>query len=162
MSKVFLGLGSNLGDRHHHISTAISVLKLNNEIEVTKESSIYETEPYGYINQPNFLNMVVEINTTLSPMGLLNFVNDIEAKLGRKRLIHWGPRTIDIDILLYDGMIIKNEVLEVPHPYIMKRLFVLVPLAEIYSGDIPGKSLTIKQYIDELDQKEGALKKWKV
>jgi len=160
MSQVFLGLGSNLGNRLEYITKAIQLMEEHPEIQFVRQSSVYETEPFGYKEQPDFLNMVIEISTTLSPIDLLDYIHLVENQLGRKRTIRWGPRTIDIDILLYDGKMIKSEKLQVPHPYLTKRLFVLIPLAEIYNGIIPGESLPIDKIIDSLEQREGVVKEW--
>jgi len=126
---VFLGLGSNLGDRGENIKKAIEYLE--SKIRIEKVSSIIETEPYGFVDQPKFLNCVLKGTTVLSPFELLEFVLDIENKMGRKRLFKWGPRNIDIDILFYDDCVIDTENLKIPHPELHKRLFVLEPLCEI-------------------------------
>lgn len=101
-------------------------------------------------NRMIFLNIVIEINTSILPSDLLVTVNEIEDKLGRKRVIHWGPRTIDIDILLYGNEVIQLENLKIPHPQMNKRLFVLIPLLEIYKGKIPGEVKTIPELISSL------------
>ncbi|OEG00320.1 2-amino-4-hydroxy-6-hydroxymethyldihydropteridine diphosphokinase [Vulcanibacillus modesticaldus] len=160
MIQVFLGLGSNIGDRYQNMKEAILTLNGHKSIELIKESSIYETEPFGLKEQPDFLNMVIEINTILSPEELLEYIHEIEHKLGRKREVHWGPRTIDIDILLYGDKIIRSQNLQVPHPYLSQRLFVLVPLSEIYKGGIPGEELSIEQLIKRLDSSENEVKLW--
>lgn len=131
MSKkvIFLGLGSNLGDRQKNIQMAIEYLK--EKIEVEKISKIVETEPYGYTDQPKFLNCCLMAKTELLPTDLLDFVLGVEEKMGRKRLFKWGPRNIDIDILFYDAEIINQENLKIPHPELHKREFVLLPLIEI-------------------------------
>jgi len=126
---VFLGLGSNLGDRHENIKKAIEHLK--DKVRIEKVSSIIETEPYGFVAQPKFLNCVLKGTTLLSPFELLELVLEIENKMGRKRLFKWGPRNIDIDILFYDDCVIDTEKLKIPHPELHKRLFVLEPLCEI-------------------------------
>ncbi len=162
MNQVFLSLGSNIGNRLENIKEAITLLVSHPEINLIKESSIYETEPFGYTEQSDFLNMVINISTGLTPLQLLEYIQDIEGRLGRTREIHWGPRTIDIDILLIDDKIIKNKKLQVPHPYITKRLFVLVPLIEIYEGNIPGESLAINDLINRLEEKEGVIKLWEI
>lgn len=156
---VYLGLGSNLGDRQKYLQKAVEYIQ-KSAIELVAESSIYETSPIGYTEQPNFLNMVVKIKTILEPNELLLFIQKIEAKLHRKRKIHWGPRTIDIDILLIDHYVIHTENLIVPHPSMIERLFVLIPLAEIYGGQIPGETAKIKDIIKELGNEEG-IKRWK-
>ncbi|ADQ08104.1 2-amino-4-hydroxy-6-hydroxymethyldihydropteridine pyrophosphokinase [Caldicellulosiruptor hydrothermalis 108] len=126
---VFLGLGSNLGNRHENIKRAIEHLK--DKIIIEKISSIIETQPYGFVDQPKFLNCVLKGTTMLSPFELLEFVLGIENKMGRIRLFKWGPRNIDIDILFYDDCVIDTENLKIPHPELHKRLFVLEPICEI-------------------------------
>lgn len=161
MKDVFLGLGSNLGDRLKMLQMAIKFLSDNPYIAIINKSTVYETEPVGYIEQPNFLNMVIEIKTSLEPLTLLKYINKVEKKLNRKRDIHWGPRTIDIDILLYDKDIIKNEKLKIPHPLMSQRLFVLIPLAEIYSGEIPEEDYSISQLIELQKKNQHSIKKYK-
>ena len=119
MNKVILGLGSNIGNRESFLCEAIKSLDRRSDIKVIQCSSIYETEPYGPVEQSAFLNMVVEINTSLAPIELLKVTQSIEQDLKRERLIKWGPRTIDLDILLYADKIIETEELSVPHPEIM-------------------------------------------
>ena len=127
----YLGLGSNLGDRIKNLELAISAISEHPEILVHAVSSFYETEPMGYQDQDWFINQVIQIDTTLSPDELLTEIRKIENALGRKRRIKWGPRTMDIDILLYGDMVIESSILTIPHPLLTKRLFVLIPLAEI-------------------------------
>ena len=126
---ILLGLGSNIGNREENILTALQLL--SKVVKILKISSIYETEPVGFKNQPKFLNVVVSIDTKLLPQELLANCLEIEAAMGRKRLIHWGPRLIDIDILTYNKLNIDEENLKIPHPYIGERKFVLIPMAEI-------------------------------
>ena len=134
MAKVFLSIGSNLGDREGNISKAIFFLNQHAHIRVLEVSSIIETKPYGYVNQPDFLNGAILIETDMSPSVLLVQLQQIEHKLKRKRGIKWGPRTIDLDILFYDGLIIDQEGLKIPHAELHKRFFVLKPLSEL-AGD---------------------------
>ncbi|MFZ5969376.1 MAG: 2-amino-4-hydroxy-6-hydroxymethyldihydropteridine diphosphokinase [Bacillota bacterium] len=131
MAKAYLGIGGNIGDRMKNIEETISMLKSHGEIEVIRISSVYETEPVGYVDQDAFLNIVVEIGTTLDPYDLLDYCHVIEGTLKRERLIRWGPRTIDVDILLYEGFISDDEKLIVPHPRMLERAFVMIPLYEI-------------------------------
>ena len=126
-----IGLGSNIGDREDYLKKAVQMLDKHAEVDVIKLSSLYETEPYGPVQQSHFLNLVIEIQTELSPLKLLSYTQSIEKALNRVREVHWGPRTIDLDILLYDNIKMKTEVLTIPHPELAKRLFVLVPLNEI-------------------------------
>jgi len=126
----YIGIGSNLGDRKENCFRAVQLLKENN-ISVLKESSLYETEPWGVKDQPKFINMVVMLETTKTPMELLNTLKSIESKMGRRPSKRWGPREIDLDILLYGDMIVDEEELKIPHPLLEKREFVLIPLSEI-------------------------------
>lgn len=130
MKTVYLGLGSNLGDRKANIEAALERLNQGG-IEVRRQSRLYETAPRDFVDQPWFLNMVAECETDLLPATLLKRVLRIEADLGRRRTRHKGPRVIDIDILLYAGAVIDTEDLKVPHPSMMQRRFVLEPLAEL-------------------------------
>ncbi len=131
MKKVYLSLGSNLGNKKGFIDTSIESLDSHDQIQVTRSSSYYKTEPIGYANQDWFLNIVLEIKTHLTPYALLDYCNSIEGKLNRKRGIRWGPRTIDIDILLYEKLTIDENKLTIPHPRMHQRAFVIIPLQEI-------------------------------
>jgi 2-amino-4-hydroxy-6-hydroxymethyldihydropteridine diphosphokinase len=140
----FLGLGSNIGDKYKHLLDAILLLEEYKVIKVIKKSSFYETAPIGYTKQDSFINMVIKIETNLVPQELLKTVNEVEATLLRKRVIRWGPRTIDIDILFYDNLKINEIDLIIPHPRISERKFVIVPLLEIDSDMmIDGKNLKV-------------------
>ncbi len=130
MPTAYIGIGSNLGSREENCGKAISLLEANN-IKITKRSSMIETEPWGIEDQPKFINMAVEIETALSPEELLKLLKKIETVIGREPTVRWGPRIIDLDILLYDDLILKTPELEIPHPQISERGFVLKPLAEI-------------------------------
>jgi 2-amino-4-hydroxy-6-hydroxymethyldihydropteridine diphosphokinase len=127
---VYLSLGSNLGDRAAQIEKALSRLG-EKCVRIVKRSSFYETEPVEFLDQGWFLNIVVEAEAELTPSELLNVILDVEKELGRERIIKSGPRTIDIDILLFDANTIHTEELEIPHPRMTERKFVLVPIAEI-------------------------------
>lgn len=129
--KAYLGIGGNIGDTKGNIERVIELLERNAEIKVTKNSSFYETEPVGYTDQDWFLNIVTEIETTLEPFDLLRYCQFIENELKRERLIRWGPRTIDVDILLYEDFISDVEELIVPHPRMTERAFAMIPLYEI-------------------------------
>jgi 2-amino-4-hydroxy-6-hydroxymethyldihydropteridine diphosphokinase len=132
-SIVYISLGTNVGDRENYLKEAIESLKQHPSMQLESVSSIYETDPVGYIDQPNFLNLVVKIFTSLSPQELLEVTQTIENELGRKREIRWGPRTIDLDILLYNHENIETDQLRIPHPRMFERSFVLIPLKEINS-----------------------------
>ncbi|MBQ9609234.1 MAG: 2-amino-4-hydroxy-6-hydroxymethyldihydropteridine diphosphokinase [Lachnospiraceae bacterium] len=127
----YLGIGSNMGDKEGYLDYAVDQLNKDEYIIVNKISSYIETEPYGDVEQENFLNACLEIETLYSPGELLSVINDIEQSAGRKRIIHWGPRTLDIDILLYNKDIIMEENLKIPHADMTNRRFVLEPLCEI-------------------------------
>ena len=128
--QVYLALGSNLGDRLAQLRAAVRELS-SSAITPTRISSIYETEPVDYLDQPWFLNCVVEAETALAPAALLDALSAIEIKMGRERTIAKGPRSIDLDMLLYDSETIATPRLQVPHPRLHLRRFVLVPLAEL-------------------------------
>lgn len=129
-ARAFLGLGSNLGDRAGMLSAALRLLA-GRDLRIVRTSCVYESPPWGKTDQPAFLNQVVEIETTLSPQGLLARCREVEERLGRVRRERWGPRTIDIDILLYGDRQIDTPDLVVPHAELRRRAFVLVPLAEL-------------------------------
>jgi 2-amino-4-hydroxy-6-hydroxymethyldihydropteridine diphosphokinase len=129
----YIALGSNMGDRESCMMTALDLLKEDKDrIHLIDISNIYETAPVGYTDQGSFLNMVCRILTSFDPLELLSALQKIETKLGRKRLIRWGPRTLDLDLLLYDEIEICSETLTVPHPRMFERAFVLVPLRDVY------------------------------
>jgi 2-amino-4-hydroxy-6-hydroxymethyldihydropteridine diphosphokinase len=130
LKTVYLGLGSNLGDRAATLSAAMQNLD-SPELRLMRASGLYETEPMGLKEQPWFLNQVGEFETTLFPRQLLQRTKKIENELGRKRGVRNGPRTLDIDILLYGSAIVRSEELEIPHPRFRERRFVLAPLAEL-------------------------------
>ena len=129
--RCFIGLGSNLGDRQRHIEDAIERLRNVPGVAVVRVSSLIETTPVGGAPQGNYLNGVVEIETTLWPRKLLKRLQEIENALGRVRAERWGPRTIDLDILLCGDEIVREPELTIPHPLMHERAFVLGPLAEI-------------------------------
>ena len=126
---VFIGLGSNLGDRSDFLKKAINALAP--EVVLLQASSVYQTPPWGYTDQPPFLNQVIKAQTGLEPNALLKKLKKIEKELGRLENFHYGPRCIDLDILLYDDLICQSDSLTIPHPEMAKRAFVLVPLIEI-------------------------------
>jgi len=136
MVRSFLGLGSNLGDRLTHLRQAYRALRSSAGIHDPAPSPVYETAPVGFTEQPPFLNMVVGCNTTLAPEALLALALDIEGRLGRRRTIRWGPRVIDLDLLWYGGQEVRTAELTVPHPRLLERAFVLVPLADL-APDLP-------------------------
>jgi 2-amino-4-hydroxy-6-hydroxymethyldihydropteridine diphosphokinase len=155
---VYLSLGSNIGDREAFLAAACQKLSAQPGVKLICSSSLYETEPVGYRDQGWFLNQVVEVRTTLRPGQLLAVIHEIENKLGRKRLIRWGPRVIDLDILLYDSLSIETEDLVIPHPRIYERSFVLVPLQEIAPDLVHPDGLTTREHL-KLLQEGGAAEK---
>ena len=158
MVQAYLGLGSNIGDRKQQLLKAIDLIGNIKGIKVTKQSSIYETAPIGYTDQPNFLNLCFEIETELSPQQLLKHCLDIEQQLHRVREIRWGPRTLDIDILLYSDNIIETDNLSIPHPRMQERAFVLIPLNDIASDK---KDPRLNQKIHDLVFPDDTVKKYK-
>jgi 2-amino-4-hydroxy-6-hydroxymethyldihydropteridine diphosphokinase len=153
---VYLGLGSNVGDREEYIEQSVFLLEKNPSITVTRRSTNYETEAEGGGDQPPFINAAVEIKTTLTPHKLLEICQEIESALGRERELEWGPRTIDIDILLFGGQIISDDKLQIPHPLMHERLFVLKPLREIAPNAIhPVLEKTVESLFDEKKAEAG-------
>ncbi|HET7657945.1 MAG TPA: 2-amino-4-hydroxy-6-hydroxymethyldihydropteridine diphosphokinase [Bacillales bacterium] len=154
--KTYIALGANVGDRLDSLHQALLMLDENPEIHVNRLSSIYETDPVGYTDQPNFLNMVAEVSTTLSPLDFFHITSTVETQLGRERTVRWGPRVIDLDILLYDNLRMETDLLQIPHPRMVERAFVLIPLAEINPElRIPDQQSTIADYISQISDKEG-------
>jgi 2-amino-4-hydroxy-6-hydroxymethyldihydropteridine diphosphokinase len=150
-TRVFLSLGTNLGDRKGNLESILALLPP--KVQVLQTSSIYSTEPWGYSDQPDFLNQVLLAETELDPFELLSFVKEIEKKVGREPTFRYGPRMADIDIILYGNQIVDSEELQVPHPRFQERSFVLVPLAEISPElQIPGSNRTVGELLEELDQ----------
>ncbi|MFC3419237.1 2-amino-4-hydroxy-6-hydroxymethyldihydropteridine diphosphokinase [Salinicoccus hispanicus] len=152
MAVVYLGLGSNLGDRRENLESAIHRLEDHESIEVVRRSSILETAPYGKTDQPDFMNMCIMIETRVSPLDLLEIVLSVEHDMGRVRKEVWGPRTIDIDILLYEDLELSLDDLCIPHAEMHNRAFVLEPLSEIAGDAIhPGFGKTIETLRQDLE-----------
>lgn len=133
---IYIALGSNLGDRLKNIERACHLMESSN-IKILKASPIYLTKPYGFVDQPDFFNCVVEVQTRLSPFQLLDTLLEIERAMGRVRERKWGPRTIDLDIILYGNLVLKTEKLTIPHYDLVNRQFVLRPLLDIADVDHP-------------------------
>jgi 2-amino-4-hydroxy-6-hydroxymethyldihydropteridine diphosphokinase len=148
---IFLSLGTNLGDRAANLRSAISALAP--AMRVVRESSIYETAPWGFEDQSYFLNMVVEAETDLAPLDLLKYLKTLETELGRTPTFRYGPRLIDLDILFYDELILQKPELTIPHPRLHERAFVLVPLADLAPNFIhPVLQKTIQQLLDNINR----------
>lgn len=136
-AEAYIALGSNMGDREELLQEAIRLIDAHPEIRITRISGIYETDPVGYIDQPAFLNMVIAVRTSLQPLELLREQLTLEKRLGRIRHERWGPRTIDLDLLLYDNVRMDHEELTLPHPRMLERAFVLVPLHDVLEETDP-------------------------
>ncbi|MDA8433777.1 MAG: 2-amino-4-hydroxy-6-hydroxymethyldihydropteridine diphosphokinase [Nitrospiraceae bacterium] len=130
MTVAYIGIGSNLGNKGGNCLKAIELIRQGG-LTVSRVSSLYETAPWGIKNQPRFINMAVEIKTGLPPGELLALLKTIEKKMGRKKSMRWGPRRIDLDILLYGDLTVRDDALTIPHPHMHEREFVLEPLSEI-------------------------------
>lgn len=154
---VYLGLGSNLGDREGHLARAL--VWLPPQVAVEALSSLYETEPVSFRDQPRFLNAALRGRTALSPRELLSFLKSLEARAGRTPTVPGGPRTLDLDILLYDDLVVATPELVIPHPRLAERAFVLIPLADI-APDLrhPALGLTVAQLLARVEGQEGVRK----
>ncbi len=141
MAKVYLSLGTNMGDRLENLREALFLVDEGVRVDIV--SSVYETEPWGFEDQDRFLNIALSGETDLSPVELLDFTQSIERAMKRVKTVRYGPRVIDVDILLYEGVAMDTERLTIPHPRMSERAFVLVPLREIAMDDvIPGESIS--------------------
>lgn len=149
MARVFISLGSNLGDRLQFLQRAIDAIAQLPSTTLKKVSSVYETEPVGVKNQPGFLNAVAELQTSLTLKELFQSLKDIERTIGRTKTERWGPREIDLDLLYYNTVCLKNAELQIPHPEIQNRKFVLIPLIELAEDFIdPVTKKMIKQILE--------------
>jgi 2-amino-4-hydroxy-6-hydroxymethyldihydropteridine diphosphokinase len=151
MPIVYIALGTNLEPRADHLEKALELFRSLTDVEVKRVSSIYESKPVGYLNQPDFLNLVFEAETDLLPLDLLDRCQSIEQELGRVRTIRFGPRTLDVDIVLYGVESFAEERLIVPHPRMQERAFVLLPLQELNPELIvPKWNKTVHELVAEL------------
>jgi 2-amino-4-hydroxy-6-hydroxymethyldihydropteridine diphosphokinase len=147
---IYIALGTNLGDRSANLKAAISALA--SKVEVLRASPVYETDPWGYLDQPAFLNQAVEVHTMLTPWSLLKHLKRIEQRMGRTPTFRNGPRLIDLDILFYGERVIESPPLQIPHPRLAERAFVLAPLAQLAPGlRHPLLKVTIQQMLDCVD-----------
>ncbi|MFJ7370940.1 2-amino-4-hydroxy-6-hydroxymethyldihydropteridine diphosphokinase [Lysinibacillus sp. NPDC098008] len=161
MKDVYLSIGTNMGDRYDNLQQAIALLKQEKAIELVRISSVYETAAVGYTDQANFLNIAVHLKTNKSSAEMLQLCQSIEQELGRVREFRWGPRIIDLDILLYNHENIETESLIVPHPRMYERAFVLVPLVEITPTPL-GKQLQQAHHeLQQLDCEREGVALWK-
>lgn len=151
MNEAYISLGSNMGDKEEALRHAVALLNEHEGIHVLAVSSIYDTDPVGYEEQDVFLNIVVKIETILAAQPLLEVCQKIEQELKRVRIIRWGPRTIDLDILLFNDEVIETDTLSVPHPRMHERAFVLVPLMELDKAiALPTTKRTISEHLQEI------------
>ncbi|KUK36612.1 MAG: 2-amino-4-hydroxy-6-hydroxymethyldihydropteridine pyrophosphokinase FolK [Thermacetogenium phaeum] len=153
--RAFVGLGSNLGDRSGYLSLARQELEKHPLIAIKKASSIYESEPVGYLEQDWFLNQVLEIATGLQPFELLAVMQEIENCLGRERKIRWGPRVIDLDLLLFEDLVVSTPELTIPHPRMYERSFVLIPLCEIAPDFLHPDGVVTREHLQRHLEKRG-------
>lgn len=158
MNEAFISIGSNIGERNTYLKQAVQALNERTDTTVEKVSSIYETAPVGYVDQADFLNIVISIQTMLSAQDLLGVCQEIEQELGRERTIRWGPRTVDLDILLYNQDNIETEDLIVPHPRMAERAFVLIPLLEIAPNAM--HPVSKKAYVEEEAVRDDSVQVW--
>ncbi len=154
MSRAYIGLGSNMGDRFEYLLAGVTALFKADDVFVVGKSGVYESEPVGVTDQPDFLNAVVAVETTLSPHELLALADKIELEQGRQRITRWGPRTLDVDILLYDDLEIGDPKLVIPHQRLTERRFVLEPLLEVEPDvRLPG-GIPVRKVLDELEDNQ--------
>ena len=152
----YIALGTNLGRKRDNIARAIQLIAALPGVKIIKSSSLYETEPWGKTDQEKFLNQVIAVETSLQPAELLRELQNIEIKMGRQRKEKWGPRIIDLDILLYGNEVMDDPHLTIPHPHLRQRLFVLVPLAEIGADlQFPEDGATVEEVLSSVLVREG-------
>lgn len=156
----YLGLGGNLGDRMGALTQALTLLNSADGMRMVSCSSVYETEPWGMIDQPNFLNLAAAFETPLSPVDLLALCKQVEGQIGRAKSYRWGPRLIDVDILLYGNAVVNCDKpdLQIPHVRMVERAFVLVPLAEIAADvSVPPTAATVQHLLDVVSGRDGVV-----
>jgi 2-amino-4-hydroxy-6-hydroxymethyldihydropteridine diphosphokinase len=147
---VYIALGTNIGDREVNLQTAKAALLP--EVIIQRESSVYVTQPWGYADQPDFLNQVIEVSTQIEPLPLLRLLKRIEKQMGRVKFIQNGPRLIDLDLLFYGNRIVESPGLQIPHPRMQGRAFVLVPLNEIAPDFIhPILNISVREMLQDID-----------
>lgn len=147
----FVALGSNMGDKENYLEQALNSMRGKQEIRIKKVSEFMTTKPYGEAATDDFLNGAVKIETLFTPEELLNYMHELEAEAGRERKVHWGNRTLDLDIIFYDDTIMSTENLVIPHPDFMNREFVLIPIAQIEPSVMdPLSHKTVKMLLDRL------------
>lgn len=152
--RVYLSVGSNMGNRAKYIEDGILALKEHPLIRLGKVSELIETKPYGGVEQRDFLNGAIELDTLLDPEELLKALHTIEQEAGRERTVHWGPRTLDLDILFYDKLVYESDTLVIPHPDLHNRIFVLRPMSAIAPNfRHPLRGVTVRQALEELEKK---------
>lgn len=161
MKDVYLSIGTNMGERYENLQHAVALLKEKGNIEVVRISSVYETAAVGYTDQADFLNIAVHIKTNVSSADMLEICQSIEQELGRVREFRWGPRIIDLDILLYNHENIKTESLIVPHPRMYERAFVLVPLVEITPSPLGEQQQQAHNLLQQMDCENEGVTLWK-
>lgn len=154
MARCYLGLGSNLGDRAGAVRESVNLIAAGGDIEIKGLSSLYVTRPWGREDQPDFVNAVVEVETGLTPLDLLARAKSVEGEMGRRERERWGPREIDIDLLLYGGEVVDEADLKIPHPGIEERAFVLVPLLEVAPDLVhPGTGVGFAESLEILESR---------
>lgn len=153
MNKAYLSLGTNMGDRANYLREACEILENHTDINILNISKVYETKAWGYTDQDDFLNICMEIETNLLPEELLDVCHEVEEELNRVRVIRWGPRTIDVDILFFNNIISSDENLTLPHPRIKERAFVLIPLMDL-NDKLLIDDKTVSYYLSNLKEEE--------
>ena len=159
---ILIGLGSNMGEREQNLQQALGMLEADSSIRIEKISSIYETAPFGVMDQDDFLNMVVAVETELSPENLLQKCLGVENAMGRVRSRHWGPRIIDLDLLFYDAVQMQTNNLTLPHPGIGQRAFVLIPMRDVVMDvQLPGGLIIDSMLVSLMESGRQEVRLWK-